>query len=59
MSEPIQTGGYTIQQFCSTSKHKNPVWITNESGEGMEADGDLIPEGVTAEWMDEFWKQNF
>lgn len=35
------------------------VWIENESGEGMEVDEHLIPEGVNAEWLHEFWRLNF
>jgi len=45
----------TLQGLHVTGK----VWIEFESGEGMEADVNLIPEGVTAEWLHDFWKANF
>ena len=57
--DPIKTEGHTITQFWGKSKYKNAVWVTNEAEEGMEVDGDLIPDGRTEEWMEKFWAEHF
>jgi hypothetical protein len=62
-----QVGGYTIAalaytMFPGTNRERHvtgKIWIENAEGEGMEADPEDIPEGVTEEWLDEFWKENF
>lgn len=62
-----QVGGYTIAALAYTVYAGTPrqyhvkgkVWIENVEGEGMEADATDIPEGVTEEWLDEFWRRNF
>lgn len=35
------------------------LWIENAEGEGMECDPSLIPEDVTEEWLNVFWKKEF
>ena len=62
-----KVGGYTIgalayTMYAGTTKEQQvtgKIWIENAEGEGMEADPELIPEGVTEVWMDQFWKENF
>lgn len=62
-----QVGGYTIAALAYTMYAGTPkeihvsgkVWIENWEGEGMEADAKEIPEGVTEQWLDIFWKENF
>ncbi len=58
-----QIGRYFIGKLEYTTLQGERVtgrlWIENREGEGMEVAGKLIPEGVTDEWIAEFWKQNF
>jgi hypothetical protein len=58
-----QIGRYTIGKMEYTTLQGETItgklWIENEEGEGMEIASDLIQEGVTEEWLTDFWKQNF
>lgn len=61
--QACQIGLYTIGKLEYTTLQglhvTGKLWIEFDSGEGMEVDANQIPEGVTAEWLDEFWRLNF
>lgn len=35
------------------------LWLEFEIGEGMQVKHGVIPEGVSPEWLMEFWKREF
>jgi hypothetical protein len=57
-----RVGNYWIGRMeCDTLQGDrfSGLWLENVEGEGMAVNHGQIPEGVTPEWLDQFWKDNF